>query len=368
MAKILVTAGPIPARLDSVKYITNRFKGGLALLTAETLRGMGHEVTVMAWQHADIKTLLPVIRVNDVYDYYDKVLDFEADGYILAAAVANLGPVEPIKGKFPSHLYKVGEVFPIDFTIMPRVIDAIKEKRPRATLIGYKLFDGSMDELLSAAKHTLHDSKANLVFANHPSWAKERKVAVTADGAAFELDFKQHIELIDQLMTSEFYQTQVPDILWESLKIDRDTQYVIDHYPRYPDGDLTYGTFAVRLPDNSFITTTRGKKEGDKALALVLCVDHDKHIVRANKKATLNAPLLERLFSMNPHINYLVHGHKSLGYPVQNKYQFPGTTDDLTNAQGYLGDFVISMPHHGYIAGFQYVENCKEFLNKHEKS
>ena len=27
---IVISCGPIPARLDSVKFITNRFKGGLA--------------------------------------------------------------------------------------------------------------------------------------------------------------------------------------------------------------------------------------------------------------------------------------------------------------------------------------------------
>ena len=140
MAKILLTAGPIPARLDSVKYITNRFKGGLALWTAEQLRLMGHDVTILAWAHTDLDTKLPILPVNDVYDYYNKVLDFQADAYILAAAVANLGPTEPIVGKFPSHLYKVGDKFPIEFTIMPRVIDAVKTKYPRATLIGYKLF------------------------------------------------------------------------------------------------------------------------------------------------------------------------------------------------------------------------------------
>lgn len=32
--KVVISCGPIPARLDSVKYITNRFKGGLAFRTA----------------------------------------------------------------------------------------------------------------------------------------------------------------------------------------------------------------------------------------------------------------------------------------------------------------------------------------------
>ena len=31
---VLMSVGPIPSKLDSVKFITNRFKGGLALKTA----------------------------------------------------------------------------------------------------------------------------------------------------------------------------------------------------------------------------------------------------------------------------------------------------------------------------------------------
>ena len=35
MKKVVISAGPIPAQLDPVKFITNKFKGGLALKTAE---------------------------------------------------------------------------------------------------------------------------------------------------------------------------------------------------------------------------------------------------------------------------------------------------------------------------------------------
>ena len=37
--RVLVTCGPIPARVDSVKYLTNMFKGGLAFKTAAWLSG-----------------------------------------------------------------------------------------------------------------------------------------------------------------------------------------------------------------------------------------------------------------------------------------------------------------------------------------
>ena len=47
MKKILVTGGPVHAHLDSVKIITNRFKGGLMAELADNLSGLT-EVTYLS--------------------------------------------------------------------------------------------------------------------------------------------------------------------------------------------------------------------------------------------------------------------------------------------------------------------------------
>jgi hypothetical protein len=367
MKTILFTAGPIPARLDSVKFITNRFKGGLAVKTAENLAVLGNKVTLVAWEHAEIKSTLPIIRVKDVDDYVAKVLEFEADAYVLAAAVANLGPKEPFAGKFPSHNYNVGDSIPIEFTIMPRVIDQIKKVRPRATLIGYKLFDGTRDELVSAAWHTLTDSKANLVFANHPAWAKERKIVLTPDGAIFDVDFDEHTRLIHRLVNETFYKTTAHE---RPIPVDAGAEALLEQivasYPRTADRGMVFGTFAVRLKvgENAFATTTRGKKEGEDKVAIVADVDHDKHIVKSDRKATLNAPLLHKVFEMNPDMQILLHDHKVIpGAATPEKpYQFPGTTGDLENAKKMMNGMPLQMPHHGYIVGFKSIDKMQEFL------
>jgi hypothetical protein len=365
MSKILITAGPIPSRLDSVKYITNRFKGGLALDLASKLANCEdrHDVTLVAWKYSGIKSNLPTILVEDVVDYYEKVLDFEADAYILSAAVANLGPLEPIVGKFPSHKYKVGDVFPIEFTIMPRVIDAIKSKYPTSTLIAYKLFDGTDEELIDAARHTLYDSKANIVFANHPAWAKTKKIAVTADGAAFEMSYDDHVKLIMRLLREKFYKTSLLDEYWYS--IDEDRKYIVNNYPKSRLDNLTFGTFAIRdIEDDGFITTTRGKRGGETETAYVNRVDHENLIVFASEKATLNAPLLDKILELNPQINYLIHSHENIGTAVQDEYQFPGTIGDLKNVLSIKADkFLLNLPYHGYIAGFKDFTACKNFID-----
>jgi hypothetical protein len=384
MSNILMSVGPIPARIDSVKYITNRFKGGLALKTAEMLSKMGHRVTLVTWKYTELDTGLPVIHVNDVYDYYDKMLDYPADAYILAAAVANLGPTDVIEGKFPSHLYKEGDKFNIEFTIMPRVIDAIKKKYPRCTLIGYKLFDGTEQELIDAARHTLLESKANLVFANHPAWAKTRKIAITADGAQIDLDFDQHVGLIHTLLTAKFYTTELT--VGNFVKESDTLRQLLEMYPRSTVGVQTFGCFAMRTQGNSFLTTSRGKYEGDKAVVFVDNVNHDKRIISTSGKATLNAPLLHALFQHNPYVNFIIHGHAELEEYTYNalSYEFPGTDGDLSNLVSDTMDFydpetcvmlklprhesfTIQLTNHGYIACFTKWESCKEFLEKYGK-
>jgi phosphopantothenoylcysteine synthetase/decarboxylase len=62
--KVLITVGPIPSRIDSVKYITNRFKGGLAMKAANKLHDeFNFDVTVCMWRHAKIETNLPTILI-----------------------------------------------------------------------------------------------------------------------------------------------------------------------------------------------------------------------------------------------------------------------------------------------------------------
>jgi len=364
MKRILLTAGPIPARLDSVKFLTNRFKGGLSVKTAHYLRDQGHDVTLVAWKHSDLKTDLPIIPIVDVMDYYNTVLEFEADAYILAAAVANLMPSNPYEGKFPSHNYKVGEKFNIEFEIAPRIIDDIKKRHPRSTLVGYKLYDGDYDHLIAAAKTTLFDSLANVVFANHPAWAKDRKIALTQDGAVFETTFDEHCQLIDQIVRAEFYQTVVQPT---EVILAEEENFVVNNYPSYPLDGRTYGTFALRR-DTGFLTTTRGKKTGIKAVAWVTDVNHDTKTITSSEKATLNAPLLDKMFEVNPHFSILYHGHELKGRPVHEGYEFAGSAGDLNFAVKARAGEEILLPHHGFLVGFENLEQFQRYVENNYAS
>lgn len=112
MRKILISGGPVPAYLDDVKIITNRFKGGWMASLAEQMSThpyeQEHEVTYLTSADARQPQLhdlnlfgprgdrrnLEVVHHYGFHDYMDKVLHIapQMDAIILGAAVANLIP------------------------------------------------------------------------------------------------------------------------------------------------------------------------------------------------------------------------------------------------------------------------------------
>lgn len=90
-----------------------------------------------------------------------------------------------------------------------------------------------------------------------------------------------------------------------------------------------FGSIAVRIDEDSFLTTIRGKKELEE-YTIVDSVDTKNHIVYVRgKKATLNAPLLYRLFQ-NKKIKAIVHLHQFDDHLPYYEYAFPGTVKDST--------------------------------------
>lgn len=373
--RVLVTCGPIPARLDSVKYLTNMFKGGLAFRTANWLaRDPDLEVTVLCWERADIPKnnadWKALATVKDVFEYYDWVTTYanDFDAFVFAAAVANLTPVKPYEGKFPSHLYKPGQEFDIKFMIAPRAIDAVKQLNPRACVIGYKLFDEPDDaKLVEIARHTLDDARANLIFANRPSEAKYKKIAVLPDGTSFETNFQEHLELIRRAVLQNYFRTEITP-LTKDLEADPDVREALAAVAMYEKTFEKYGTVAMPVAgrENMFATTSRGHRSGP---VIVYGVDPDCRIVHASGKATLNAPALAAMVHGFPG-QVIVHRHfddpladKALvekldqRHNLEMRYMFPGTISEYDHVRGYVrgGVDAVPCPGHGYLAALPIV-------------
>lgn len=357
--KVVISCGPIPARLDSVKFLTNRFKGGLAFKTARILKETGFEMTIVKWRFTELPDNLKdctVIDVSDVFEYY-KWFEKNAgnyDAFIITAAVANLTPSEPYDGKFPSHNYKVGERFNIEFEIAPRAIDVIKQKNKRCCLIGYKLFDAhSDDELIEIAKHTRNDSKANIIFANTPKEAKTRKIALFQDNTTLAVDFDEHVELIKRAINQTYFKTEIVKEPEEGRnKIDL-AKRMIEKFEETIEG---YGTIAIKISDiGDFVTTSRGHKYGAVYVKEVKTDDNDVPVIYASEKATLNAPLLAKYIK---DYDYIIHRHEEI-FGLDNKldkYVFPGTLEEYQMYDGLKGDKSVYELGHGYVKGYNFKE------------
>lgn len=339
MKKILVTGGPVHAHLDAVKVITNRFKGGLMCQLSEALSHYDMHITYVCAPAVGALTPKPNDRITVVThkgfeDYRRKVVELapSMDGVVLGAAVANLIPANPWRGKFPSHDYKPGDVIPIDFTIAPRVIDEVKRVAPKTHLFGYKLLDHvAYGELIKAAYGIVLEAKATAVFANDTA-DLQQKFAVTKERGVHPLGQNELAPWIREMLDDVYYSSaHAGDDNRSSDAVDK-VKILIERYRDkflITETGLIFGTVAVRN-DGGFVTTGRGKRELD-SIAHVTCVDHDlqKVYVGGTGKASLNAPLLARMFE-NQNVDYIVHYHEQVhGLPTYG-YAPPGTVRDVS--------------------------------------
>lgn len=338
MKKILITGGPVHAHLDAVKVITNRFKGGLMVDLAETLAKMGADVTYLCAPQVGAqlpqKQGMLVVTHGGFEDYQQKVLELapQMDGVILGAAVANLIPAKPWKGKFPSHDYKPGDVLDIPFMVAPRIIDMVKKAAPHTHLFGYKLLSGvPHEELIRAAYGIVLEAKATAVFANDTDDLMQ-KFVVTKERGVHPMHQSAQAQWIWEMLEDQYYSSEQASDPGLSMDAVHRLKALIDehhHHFTHVEGGLIFGTVAVR-EGKGFLTTGRGKREID-TIAQVIGVDHAarKVFVGSHGKASLNSPLLARVFE-NPAVDHIVHYHEQVSGLPTHPYAPPGTVRDTT--------------------------------------
>ncbi len=155
--RILVTGGPTPVPIDSVRRITNRFRGRLgAEITAE-LHLRGAAVRLIhgdgAYQPPEH---LPVRVVRTFDEYRDAVLEELAARPtacgIFSAAVADYRPREVLAGKTPSG----GALERIELVPTEKVIRRVRSSHPDLYLVSFKYQEGvDHDALLRVGRERL---------------------------------------------------------------------------------------------------------------------------------------------------------------------------------------------------------------------
>jgi len=357
--RTLVSAGPIPSKLDSVKYITNRFKGRTIVDMAHKLASWNNIVDLVVWKHSPVKQFLAfksmardgsiIHEVDDAVDYYETMerLAPKYSAFVLGAAVANLMPSYPYEGKFPSHRYQEGEEFEIQFEIAPRTIDMIKHVNPRCCLIGYKLYDGTHEELIKAAKITLVNSHANAIIANDPKNLMVKHVLLP-DGATITLNAGNNVQpalFIDGLIRLKHHKSVRVGLDRESILREKNELPILvcEHFEKYIKKGH-HGACAVR-GNGCHVMTSRNHEGISIVLENNKMKDWDNpEISFAGHKPTKNAPLLFDELA-NDYVFAVHHRHvENYGLEVFG-HSCPGTTEEMESKSS--GDYYIEK--HGTI-------------------
>jgi phosphopantothenoylcysteine decarboxylase/phosphopantothenate--cysteine ligase len=163
---VLVSAGGTREPLDAVRYVGNRSSGRMGVALAEEARDRGAEVTLLASNLAVASPCgIVLVEAPTAADLEREALSRkDADVIVMAAAVADYAPAEPVSGKRP----KDREPWSVELAPTVDVLAALGAARtPGQVLVGFAA-DGAADGL-DRARHKRLAKQVDLVVYNDVS-------------------------------------------------------------------------------------------------------------------------------------------------------------------------------------------------------
>ena len=165
--RILITAGPAPGRIDSVRLVTNRFRGRLGIEIADEAYMRGADITlILGPSGIQQPTYLNTISIRDFHEYYSKVMDILKNNSIeigiFSASVADYIPKEVFDGKIPSQ----SELQSIQLRQTPKVIKDVRQKFPNLLMVAFKYEEKISGEKLEKIAQSRVKQGYQLVIAN----------------------------------------------------------------------------------------------------------------------------------------------------------------------------------------------------------
>jgi|SaaInlStandDraft_3_1057020.scaffolds.fasta_scaffold00405_5 hypothetical protein len=398
--KVLVTAGAVYGRLDDNKLVGNRVRGIWACKFAGLLSSKGIDVTLLvpdtmgklrqidemvghwpsrgscikgedAGEYGGRNKAIKVVFQDGYDSYRDQcwALAPEMDAAIMAAAVVNWIPAEPVTGKMNTKGYEAGDIIQIPFVLAERVIDKMRKLNPKLTLIGCKMLSGSGQEELvdTAYEAVLIRSRCNVVLANDMRAGLRTKYLVYPDRSVqtYDDDFGGLFESLYNVILDEHYWTRNVEVTsegpsWAALDSARAIfGRIVEKYRdqfKSPTNAYTrvFGSLAVPIDGAGWLCSPR-EKDGaftENDAVIVLDIDTDKRrvdVVGEKKRATLNAPLLIRTgrsHTKDGRRMPVLHLHRPLADVPTVPYGPPGTVRD--NNREIPGP-VFNVKGHGFV-------------------
>ncbi|OGF27830.1 hypothetical protein A2331_07030 [Candidatus Falkowbacteria bacterium RIFOXYB2_FULL_34_18] len=420
--RVIITSGGTISRIDDVRHIGNFSNGTTGMLIAEEFLRNGCEVHYIHNKQAkrpfrDALRLNPekifakeIDRIeksweefnkckNNLYEYsfetfeeyYDLVKDLTmrvgADAIVLAAAVSDYG-AKRVSGKISSDNDKLN----IELQKYPKVISEIKKWNPKIFQVGFKLLsDVSTKELIDTAYLHGIKNRSNLTVANVAqagNFSKRINILITPEKGLKFVDLnKVHVEIfktVDRRLSQKHFRTItetdinfVDNYYAEILKFKEMIKsfWSLSMFEEYYEGACKhFGAVAMRMSDGGFLTTARGsnKKDiGHEDIVYVRSVDFNHReiqVLSLGKKASLNAPVMAKIFDNRSDASLILHSHIDLNLQntTEDDYE-PGTEEDIAEIEKHLKDKkIVKLKNHGLIAvGRDIKEIIKIIGDKH---
>lgn len=378
MKRVLITAGQVYGPLDDNKLVGNRVRGIWAARFADYLADEGYPVTLLV---PDVNTPLPpgpphdnlkVVTHKGYWDYAEKCarLASSHDAAVMAAAVVNWIPAEPVKGKMATAGYKEGDIINVPFVLAPRVINRMRTENPNLTLVGCKMLIGSTpEELVEAAYHVVLAARCNVVVANDMKAGLRTKRLVYQDRTVvdYEDDFEGFFAALRAVIDDEHYRTAAGHLLREPPDADVPDQVyladldarnlmtrIVEKYRdrfvhRQAGSDRVFGAVGIPLSNGvaGYLLSPREKGEAFDGSdgVLVARVNQHRIVETVQGKATLNAPLLVRM--MLKYGEPVIHLHEQLPGVPTVPYAPPGTVRDCDRE---IPGRAFNIEGHGFVA------------------
>lgn len=177
--RILVIGGRSEEPIDSMRLITNRSTGLMAVKLAERAYERGADVELwMGGCSVPLPDFIITNRFDSVADLIGMTDSIDHDIVIVPAALADFTPAEKTQGKIPSD-----KGFEMKLDSVPKVLPIIRRKCN--TVIGFKAESGlTKDELIAKARGRLMEYCLSAVVANDIDAAGKSSssaIIVTAD-------------------------------------------------------------------------------------------------------------------------------------------------------------------------------------------
>ena len=179
---IVVTSGATAEPIDPVRVLTNRSSGRTGRHVARACYTLGADVTLVhgvvgphtpsgtpddptfgAGSPVPYAEYIPVETATEMLDATEEAVD-DADALVAAAAVGDYTP-EPHDTKLRS-----GQELALELGPTPKLIDAIRERRPELPIVGFKAETAeSTEAMIEAARDILDRVGLTFVVANDAS-------------------------------------------------------------------------------------------------------------------------------------------------------------------------------------------------------